>query len=285
MNKIEVISNIKHPAIRQARADLARIVGKWHDTYPVEGYGMLKQALAAGIRPHHVFFRDPADGDDAQSMVDELRRLGIPCYRVMPGVFSRIMALGYETSVGILATVQPGQLGLEDLEQLHDERAIVLVGERIQDPRNVGVLIRNADVWGVRLAIFGDSADAYSRAGVRSTTGSLFRVPVMQAHDLLPPVVRLKEMGFRVIGSSAAATTPLWNIPLAPPCVIIVGNESTGMSQVLRDQCDELVKIPMYGGAHSINVTVAAGVLLYESRRGSHEPYDGAIESSEATDD
>jgi tRNA G18 (ribose-2'-O)-methylase SpoU len=271
MSEIEEISSIKHPAVAQAKADLSRIVGKWHDTYPVEGYGMLKQALAAGVQLKQVFFRGPADSADVQAIAAQLRSLGIACYRVTPGVFSRIMALGYETSIELLATVRAGQLDLDDLEGLRDECAIVLAGERIDDPRNVGVLIRNADAWGVRLAIFGDCADAYSRAGVRSTTGSIFRLPLMQAQELLPAIAILKSMGFRIIGSSAAAKTYLWQVRLSPPCVIVVGNESVGLSEILRKQCDEIIKMPIYGGAHSLNVTVAAGVLLYEATRGNEE--------------
>jgi len=271
MNDIEVISSIKHPAIAQAKADLARLAGKWHETYPIEGCGMLRQALAAGAPLRQVFFREPADSTEAQALIARLRSQSILCSRVRRGVFARILALGYETSIDLLATVQARPYGLDDLEALRGERAIVLMGERIQDPRNVGVLIRNADAWGVRLAIFGDSADAYSRAGVRSTTGSIFRVPIIQTTELLPAIFRLKELGFRIFGSSAAALTPLWQARLAPPCVLVVGNESTGMSEDLRRQCDELVKIPMYGGAHSLNVTVAAGVLLYEATRGNPE--------------
>ncbi len=264
VNEIEVISSIKHPAVAKAKADLTGIVGKWHDTYPVEGHGMLKQALAAGVQLEQVFFREPVDSADLQAVAAQLRSLGIPYYRVTPGVFSRIMALGYGTSIEVLATARPGRV---DLEELRGKCAIVLAGECIQDPRNVGVLIRNADTWGVGLAIFGDSADAYSRASVRSTTGSIFRVPVMQAQDLLPAIAALKSMGYRIIGSSAGAKTPVWQACLSPPCVIVVGNESIGLSEALRDQCDDLVKVPMYGGAHSLNVTVAAGVLLYEATR------------------
>lgn len=267
MNEIELLSSIKHPAIVQAKTDLTSMTGAWHERFAIEGQGMLRQALAAGVRLQQVFFREPVEGDEVQALTAELIARGIPCYRVTPGVFSRILALGYETSTRILAIVRPAPVRLEELEKTYDEHAVVLAGECIQDPRNVGVLIRNADGWGVKLAIFADSADAYSRASVRSTTGSILRLPIMQTPELLPALSKLKGMGFKIIGSSAAGTIPLWEARLTHPCVICVGNESTGLSDPVRRYCDELVKIPMYGGAHSFNVTVAAGVLLYEATR------------------
>lgn len=267
MKDTELISSTKHPAITRARADLSKVVDDLHSAYPVEGFGMLSQALEAGVTLDAVFFREPAESDEAQAIAERLRPLGVEVYRVTPGVFQRIMGLGYETSIGVLATAVPTRVVTNEMQCLLSKTSVVLVGERIQDPRNVGVLIRNADALGVSLVVFGSSADAFSRASVRSTTGSIFRVPVMQTQDLAQPVAALKETGVSVIGTSAGAHTAVSDAEFTPPCAVVVGNESVGLSETLREQCDELVRIPMCGGAHSLNVTVAAGILLYEAAR------------------
>ncbi|MCL6518742.1 MAG: RNA methyltransferase [Armatimonadetes bacterium] len=268
MIEIELISSIKHPAIVQARTDLAKIVGRLHKTYPVEDFDMLEQALDAGIQLKQAFFRENTQNPNLNDFVNRLSKQNIPCYRVTPGVFTRIMPLGYNTSIEALAVAEVQKLHIDNLVSHCDKHAIVLVGEKIQDPRNVGVLIRNADAWGVKFVIFGNSADAYSRASVRSTTGSIFRVPIVQSEELTQDIAKLKNLGFRIIGSSAAGETLIWQVHLTPPCAIVVGNESTGLSEDLRRQCDSIIRIPMYGKAHSLNVTVAAGILLYEATRG-----------------
>ncbi len=77
----------------------------------------------------------------------------------------------------------------------------------------------------------------------------------------------LRERGVRLLGTSAGASTRCWNASLRPPCALLLGNESEGLSEEAKVACDELITIPMYGGAHSFNVTVAAGILLYEAAR------------------
>jgi TrmH family RNA methyltransferase len=265
VNPLELIDTVKHPAIKQAKADLAKTVDKRHEVCAVEGYGMLRQALDVGLRPEFVFFRHPIEVAAFEAVAADLPSNA--CYRVTPGVFSRILELGYENATDVLAGIRPKSLELESAAALLNERSLVLVGDRIQDPRNVGVIVRNADAWGVGLAVFGDSADAHSRAGVRSSTGSILRVPVLQTRDLASVLAHLKQRGFTVVGSSAAATTPLDRAVFKRPCVVLVGNETEGLSEPLRRRCDELVAIPMFGGAHSLNVTVACGVLLYEASR------------------
>ncbi len=267
MTEVELITSIKHPAIVKARAELAKIVGQRHETYPVEGYDMLNQALEAGAQLKQVFFRENAQNTNLEHFVSRLRKLNVPHYRVTPGVFTRIMPLGYNTSIEALATAPVPRLSIDDIMDSCDEHTMILAGEQIQDPRNVGVLIRNADAWALKFIVFGNSADAYSRASVRSTRGSIFRVPIVQSEQLIQDIVKLKSLGFRIIGSSATAEAVIDQNYLRPPCVIVVGNESTGISKELRSQCDVVVRIPMYGKAHSLNVTVAAGILLYEATK------------------
>jgi TrmH family RNA methyltransferase len=170
--------------------------------------------------------------------------------------------------VRVLATVRVSRQPLAELLAGLREGSWLLVGERIQDPRNVGVLVRTADAWGLGAVAFTEgSADPFSRGAVRSSTGSILRVRVTTeagAGELLKGV---RERGLRIVGASAAAERPCWEVDMRPSCAVVVGNEATGLSEEARRQCDVVARIPMYGGAHSFNVTVAAGILLYEARR------------------
>ena len=261
----EVVSSIKHPTVITARRSLGQAGGREATAFVADGHRLASQALASPVPVERVFFLDPVEGEEA-ALLRRAREAGVQCTVVAKGVFFRVLALGYETSVRVLAVV--GRPRWPDVGEAMEGDACVLVGESIQDPRNVGVLLRTADAWGLAGAVFSkDSADPYSRGSVRSSTGSAFRVPVSLAAHLVEYVAGLKEKPVRAIGTSAQAGTPCWEADLSGPCVILFGNESTGLSADARDVCDAFVSIPMSGGAHSFNVTVAAGIILYERAR------------------
>ena len=263
--RAEVISSLKHPAVVTARRSLGQAGGREATAFLADGHRLASQALASPVPVERVFFLDPVEGEEA-ALLRRAREAGVECTVVTKGVFFRILALGYETSVRVLAVVERPRW--PDLGEAMEGDACVLVGESIQDPRNVGVLLRTADAWGLAGAVFSeDSADPYSRGSVRSSTGSVFRVPVTLAAHLVEYVTGLKEKPVRVIGTSARAGTPCWEADLSGPCVILFGNESTGLSADAKAVCDTFVSIPMSGGAHSFNVTVAAGIILYERAR------------------
>jgi len=203
-----------------------------------------------------------------QSLYEAAEQAGARCSLLARGIFFRLLGTGYETAVTVLATVRMQPLSPEAALGKVGADSCLLVGERIQDPRNVGVLIRTADAAGLPLAAFGgDSADPYARAGVRSTTGSIFRVPLALPPDIPAFLRALRERGVRVVGTSAHATLPLWQADLSRPCALVLGNETAGLSPAARAECDQMVTIPMHGGASSFNVTVAAGILCYEASR------------------
>ncbi len=221
----------------------------------------VKELLA---RVEAVFLLDPPAGE-AEALTRQAKDAGAPCHVASRGVFFRLLGLGYETSIRALAVV--ARRPADGLPPSAGDDWCALLGEGIQDPRNVGVLVRTAEAFALSgVAFTADSADPYSRPAVRSTTGSIFRV-----HLSLPPDAAdaLAPLGgsVRIIGTSAGAERPCWRADLTGPCVIAVGNETTGMSGALRAACDEVVTIPMPGGAHSFNVTVAAGIVLYERAR------------------
>ncbi len=275
--RCEVISSLKHPAVVAARQSLSqvgrttRMSGRAASSFFADGGRLVSQALESPVCVEKVFFLHPVEAEEA-SLLRRARDAGVECCVVTRGVFFRILGLGYETAVRTLAVVK--RPTFPDVGESIEGDVCVLVGESIQDPRNVGVLIRTVDAWGLPGAVFSqDSADPYSRASVRSSTGSVFRVPVTIAVHLVEYLERLKEQSVRVMGTSAQATIACWDADLSGPCVILFGNESAGLSADVKGLCDAVVSVPQYGGAHSLNVTVAAGIVLYErARQGRTQP-------------
>ncbi len=143
----------------------------------------------------------------------------------------------------------------------------------MQDPGNVGTIIRTADAAGFDgIVCSSKTADIYNEKVLRGAMGSVFHLPVLQVCDLEKTVLLLKEQGTRMIGTSLQGKTGLSDSLTAQTSVgVILGNESKGMSKGMADLCDELYKLPMYGHAESLNVSVAAGILMYDIARTMHE--------------
>ncbi|MCY2929915.1 MAG: RNA methyltransferase [Planctomycetota bacterium] len=256
------ITSIKDAAVVEARKAVAPGGG----SYLVDGAGLVLQAVEARVGVATVFLLGGADDEETAALALACRRRNVRCATLSRGVFFKLLSLGYETAVSALAVIaRPG--GATMPEALPEDFCL-LAGETIQDPRNVGVIVRTADGMGPAAAAFSaDSADPYCRAAVRSSTGSIFRVAPAMPGDLPGYLRRLRGMGARVIGTSAAGEQTCSQADLTGRVVIAVGNETKGMSEAMRAECDEVVKIPMSGGAHSFNVTVATGILLYERTR------------------
>jgi tRNA G18 (ribose-2'-O)-methylase SpoU len=150
--------------------------------------------------------------------------------------------------------------------------ALILVGERIQDPRNVGVLIRTADAAGCHaLLLSDDSAEPFSRQTVRSTTGSVLRLPICLTPNLPDTLRRLAiEKNAKIAVSSGQAPHTAFETDLAVrPLALVVGNEQQGATDATIAAATDFVRLPMASGtkADSLNVTVAAGALVYEAIR------------------
>ena len=270
----EVISTLKHPAVLRAREALGQVGRAGATAYIADGRRLVSQAVDASAPVEGLCFLHPIEEEADAALRANAGRAGLPCHLVTRGVFFRILGLGYETSVGVLAVIRRPAHVRPPVEV--SDGQCLLVGEQIQDPRNVGVLVRTADAWGLAGVVFtDDSADPYSRGAVRSSTGSIFRLPPAGVADLPGYLRRLSAAGVRAIGTSVRATTPCWSADLRGACALVLGNETEGISQEVREACDVMVRIPMPGSAHSFNVTVAAGILLYERERQGRGPQAG----------
>jgi TrmH family RNA methyltransferase len=261
---LEAIDGVKHPALRRARA-LATPAGRARaQQFLIEGDGLIRQALAAGAGVAEAFLLAGVEVD--ASLGESLARAGVRCHTLSRGLLTKILGTGYDTSVTAVAIVP---MRLSTVEALPGMGGPLLVCERIQDPRNVGVLLRTAEAGGAKGALLSaDCAEPFSRAAVRSSTGSILRLPLAVSDDLPRDLRSLHAAGLRVIATSARAPTPIRAARLDRRCAIVVGNESEGVSAETMQLADDTVAIPVAGGASSFNVTVAAGILLYESRRG-----------------
>ncbi|HSI49028.1 MAG TPA: 23S rRNA (guanosine(2251)-2'-O)-methyltransferase RlmB [Ideonella sp.] len=175
---------------------------------------------------------------------------------------------------GVVARVNPVKQRhsldevLEEVEAAKADTALVLVLDGVTDPHNLGACLRVADGAGAQAVVAPtDHAVGLNATVAKVASGAAESVPYLMVTNLARALNEMKERGVRIIGASDDATQTLYDVDLTGPVAIVLGAEGPGMRQLTRKTCDELVSIPMAGAVESLNVSVAAAVLLYEARR------------------
>jgi len=144
-----------------------------------------------------------------------------------------------------------------------NEGDFYLLIDAIQDPGNLGTIIRTADACGIDGIILGNgTVDLYNDKVIRATQGSIFHVPIVQS-DLQDVILQLKEKGFSIWATALKSAKKYNEIFINQKVALILGNEGSGVDESFIHLADEVVKIPIYGKAESLNVSIAAGILMY----------------------
>ena len=158
-------------------------------------------------------------------------------------------------------------LSLEDNGLDASDNAFILIIEKLQDPGNLGTIIRTAEGAGVTgIIISSDSVDIYNPKVVRSTMGSIFRMPVYVSDDLIRDIECLKEKGITVYGAHLKGQN-IYDKNFKASCAFLIGNEGNGLSEEVSKTAEELIKIPMKGKVESLNAAISTAVIAYEVLR------------------
>lgn len=157
---------------------------------------------------------------------------------------------------------------LEGVEAAKEDPPLVLALDGVTDPHNLGACLRVADGAGAHAVIAPkDHAVGLNATVAKVASGAAETVPYLMVTNLARSLNEMKERGIRIIGTSDDAEATLYDVDLSGPVALVLGAEGKGMRQLTRTTCDQLVSIPMAGAVESLNVSVAAGVCLYEARR------------------
>jgi len=197
------------------------------------------------------------------SVVSWAKKKGIPIYKVSKKVFEFITSV--ETPQGVLAVVKKPEYSLKDI--LARTNPLIILCAGIQDPGNLGTIIRSADaVSASGVLLSAGTAGLYNQKVIRSTMGSLFHVPVVEAGGVEEIIKELKSRGIKLVAADAKGKN-YWQSELTGPVAIVIGNEGAGLPDEILRLCDETVNIPMPGKAESLNAAMAATLILYEALR------------------
>lgn len=168
-----------------------------------------------------------------------------------------------KTPQGILAVVKTKTHKLTDI--LNQEKTLILILEDIQDPGNMGTIIRTGEGAGINgIIVTSSSVDIYNPKVVRSTMGSILRMPIVVTDDIYSAIDELKSNNVAIYASYLGTENSYTNINYKMSTGIMIGNESKGLTDDIVSKADELIKIPLKGQVESLNASIAASLLMYE---------------------
>ncbi len=146
---------------------------------------------------------------------------------------------------------------------------LVVVCDRIQDGHNLGAILRSCAAMAVDAVIIGESEQVGITPQVaRASAGSANYIPVVRVEQLSAALAELSDFGFQILAASEKASTAVWDVDATTPTAVVIGSEAHGVADALLSACSQQITIPMLGRIGSLNAAVAAGMLLYELRRG-----------------
>jgi RNA methyltransferase, TrmH family len=230
----------------------------------VDGAREVRRALEAGVEVVEAFVCEPLlAGEDARVALDLLADRRVPVTSTTEAAFAKI-AFG-DRAEGLIAVVRAPSLRLDDLTLLIDPLLVVVEG--VEKPGNLGAILRSADGAGVDAVIAASPrADLANPNVIRASAGTYFAVPLAAA-PTSEVIAWLRERRIRVIAARVDAERAYHKADLTGALAIVLGSEAEGLTNAWRAADTEAIRLPMRGVADSLNVSVAAAVLLYEARR------------------
>ena len=236
----------------------------------VEGAQGVGEALACPGGLSRLYHSDPS-----HPLVDQARGRGAEVVHVSDDVMERLTS-----------TVTPqGLLGVSpyldvELDRIDPAPSCVVLLHAVRDPGNAGTVLRSADAAGADAIVFtSSSVDAYNPKTVRASAGSLFHLPVVRGVETAEAVAAVRERGARVLAMDAQGEADLYEVDLTEPVAFLFGNEAWGLTGEIAGLADTTVRVPIRGGAESLNLAAAASVCLFEWRRQQREGRRAVLET------
>ena len=260
-----LISSAANPVVKRMRLLADRKHRRRESAFVVEGIQPVWQAVEAGADVEVlVVAPDLLGGSPAAGMVAAQEAAGVRVARLTGELFARVSAR--DGPSGLAAIVRGRVPGLASLPVTPG--AVFVALHEIGNPGNLGTIVRTADAaGGSGVVLIGAAADPFDPAAVKASMGALFAVPVARAADPAEFFAWAAGAGITVATTSARASTSFWEAGYPRPLVLLLGAEGAGLPDDVLGGGDLQVRIPMTGTAESLNLAVAAGLLLYQARK------------------
>ena len=246
----EIIKNIKKLKEKKYRDE--------ENKYIVEGIKLVEEAIAENAKISQIVVCEDCINNDSidKNLMYEIAKYN--CIYVSEKIFN--LLTNVSTPQGILAIIEKDK----NEENISYDEDIILVLDGIQDPGNLGTILRTVDSVGLKQIILSQNcADPYNPKVVRSTMGAIFRVNIIESRNIVDTLKQINKNKFKIMATSLETSNNIYSVDYSKKAIII-GNEANGVSKEVLDLADEKIKIPMLGKTESLNASVATGVILYE---------------------
>lgn len=256
-----LITRHSNPKIKQARALRQRKQRDATGLFLVEGLFHIGEALAAHAALESLFYApDLLDSDFGRRLIDRAAVDGIACYKTTAEILTSIAEK--ENPQGVIAVARQQRVQLVDLTPQNFPWGVAIIAP--QDPGNVGAVLRTIDAVGASGLILLDSGvDPYHPTAVRASLGSIFWYPIASA-SFTEWSHWAQQQAYHIYGTSAKGSADYKEIEAYErPLIILLGSEREGLSPEQAAVCQQIVRLPMHGRVSSLNLAVAAGVVLY----------------------
>ena len=252
--------------VKQLRLSFAHAERTEDGDCAIEGLHVVEEAIRSGLRFRAVFFRESAQ-DRATRLLPQIGS-HVETLLLPDKLFDGVVPS--ETPQGVAALVRLKEFSIDDaIERIQVGPIIVVAG--LQDPGNLGTILRSAEAFGSAGAVLGEgTVSMFNSKVIRASAGSVFRLPVVIAKTVSAMEslsARLRAQSMRLLATSSHKGIPIDQAKLNEPCAIFIGGEGAGLPRVLMAQMDETVAIPHSPRVESLNAGVAASVVLYEAAR------------------
>ena len=261
-NMITSVHNarVKHVVALQQKSSLRRDEGR----FVVEGQREIEHCIACGYENEELFVNQ---GDSALGSVQD--HGPVPLTHVTPQVYEKMAYR--ESTEGIIAIARSKAHRLKDLKL--KEQPLIVVLESVEKPGNLGAILRTAEAAGVDAVIVCDPlTDLYNPNLIRASIGGVFSVPTAIC-DSKSCITFLKERGIRILTAQLQDSYEYYDYDMRRATAIVMGTESTGLTEQWRQAADVHIRIPMLGRLDSLNVSVSAAILMYEAVRQRNSKY------------
>jgi 23S rRNA (guanosine2251-2'-O)-methyltransferase len=227
------------------------------------------EALKTGKEIEKVLIQKGLRGEGFHQMFNLIREMEIPAQFVPVEKLNRTTRQNHQ---GVIAYVS--EIAYQKLEPIipfvyeEGRSPLILILDRITDVRNIGAIARTAECAGVDAIVLPAKGSApVSADAIKTSAGALYKLPVCRYPDLKEPVEFLKNSGVRIFAATEKSSGNYTRSDFTQPCAIILGSEEDGISRELLELADERIAIPLKGEIESLNVSVSAGVILFEILR------------------
>jgi 23S rRNA (guanosine2251-2'-O)-methyltransferase len=224
------------------------------------------EAIRAGREVEKIMVQTGIANDLVKELLALAKQHNVPVLPTHPDKLKRLSTKNHQGVISILSAVRYASLDNIIHKAYSDGRdPFVLLLDRVTDVRNFGAIVRTAECAGIDAIVISEKGNApITSDAVKTSAGALNHLPVCREKELKTTLKFLRENGIRIVACTEKAANSIYQLPLTGPLALIMGSEEDGISDVLLREADDLAAIPLKGEIGSLNVSVAAGVALYE---------------------